>query len=54
MEPSHVLAAMGVPRERAMGALRLSLGHATTSNEVSRAVDIVGSAVRRLRERARP
>ena len=32
MEPSHVLAAMGVLAERALGALRLSLGPASTSS----------------------
>lgn len=54
MEPSHVLAAMGVPRQRAMGALRLSLGHTTTEADIDRAVAAVGAAIRRLRERVRP
>lgn len=49
MEPSHVLAAMGVPRELSMGALRMSLGHTTTVADVDRAVDVVADAVRRLR-----
>lgn len=49
MEPSHVLAAMGVPRELAVGALRMSLGATTTSADVDRAVDVVSSAVARLR-----
>ena len=53
MEPSHVLAAMGVPRETARGALRLSLGHTTTRGDVAAAVDIVGTAVARLRSHAR-
>ncbi len=30
MEPSHVLVAMGIDRTRALGSLRLSLGHTTT------------------------
>ena len=51
MEPSHVLAAMGVPRERARGALRLSLGHTTTRDDVVAAVSIIGTAITRLRER---
>src|SRR5207237_2017724 len=38
LEPSHVLAAMGVPRAEAMGALRLSLGPTTSDAEVGRAV----------------
>ena len=49
MEPSHVLAAMGVDREVALGALRLSLGHATTEADVERGIDAITSAVERLR-----
>jgi cysteine desulfurase len=49
MEPSHVLAAMGVERRRAMGALRLSLGRTTTDADVDRGIDAVVDAVRRLR-----
>jgi cysteine desulfurase len=49
MEPSHVLAAMGVPRERALGALRLTLGHETTGDEAERAAQVVIDAVARLR-----
>lgn len=50
MEPSHVLAAMGVDTERAKGALRLSLGHTTTQDDVDRAVAAVASAVEYLHE----
>ena len=32
--PSHVLAAMGVPPDLARGAIRVSLGHATTEAEI--------------------
>ncbi len=49
MEPSHVLAAMGVDRGVALGALRLSLGHATTDADVDRGIDAITSAVTRLR-----
>ena len=52
MEPSHVLAAMGVDRSHALGALRLSVGHTTTSADVDRAVEVIGGAVERLRRRA--
>ncbi|PZR81870.1 MAG: cysteine desulfurase, partial [Candidatus Aeolococcus gillhamiae] len=38
IEPSHVLAAMGVPRERAVGSLRLSLGTTTTDADVDLAL----------------
>ncbi|MDG2039781.1 MAG: hypothetical protein P8J30_04805, partial [Ilumatobacter sp.] len=49
MEPSHVLAAMGVDREVALGALRLSLGHASTEADVDRGIEAITSAVTRLR-----
>ncbi len=49
MEPSHVLAAMGVERSLAAGALRMSLGHTTTGADVDRAVEVVAGAVARLR-----
>jgi len=47
-EPSHVLAAMGVPREWAQGSLRLSLGHTTTQADIDDAIEIVDAAVKRL------
>ncbi len=49
MEPSHVLAAMGVGREWAAGSLRFSLGHTTTADDVDRATGALVGAVRRLR-----
>ena len=48
MEPSHVLTAMGVPAARAGGALRLSLGHDTSIDDVDATVDAVVSAALRL------
>lgn len=50
MEPSHVLAAMGVERDLAMGALRLSLGHTTMADDVERAIAAVTDSVARLKE----
>ncbi len=49
MDPSHVLAAMGIERAVAMGALRLSLGHTTTEADIDRAIDVIVASVRRLR-----
>lgn len=49
VEPSHVLEAMGVPRSRSLGALRLSLGPTTTDADVDLALDVVPVAVARLR-----
>jgi cysteine desulfurase len=53
LEPSHVLAAMGVDPMRARGALRLTLGHTTTGEDVDRAVEVVSAAVARLSVRDR-
>lgn len=50
MEPSHVLAAMGVTRGRSRGALRLTLGHTTTDADVERALDVITTAIDRLRQ----
>lgn len=49
MEPSHVLLALGIPAEEALGSLRMSLGPTTTAAEVDLAVDAVPAAVARLR-----
>ena len=49
MEPSHVLQAMGYSEREAMGALRLTLGHTTTAEEVHTALRAVPEAVERLR-----
>lgn len=49
MEPSHVLAAMGVPRRLAGGSLRLTLGRTTTEDDIARAVPTIAGAVHRLR-----
>ena len=49
MEPSHVLIAMGVPKELARGALRLTLGFASMDADVDLALDVVPAAVAQLR-----
>jgi cysteine sulfinate desulfinase/cysteine desulfurase-like protein len=41
---------MGVPRERGLGALRLSLGAETTGADVDLALEAVPAAVARLRQ----
>ena len=52
IEPSHVLVAMGVPEDRALGSLRLSLGASTTDADVDLALEAVPASVARLRETA--
>ena len=49
MEPSHVLAAMGVERQAAAGSLRLSLGWCTEPWEVERALEAIPACVEQLR-----
>ncbi len=48
-EPSHVLAAMGVSRDDALSSIRLSLGYASTDADVDVALDVIPTAVARLR-----
>ncbi|MBW3547135.1 MAG: cysteine desulfurase [Actinobacteria bacterium] len=52
LEPSHVLAAMGVSRRLAAGSLRLSLGWTTTDADVDHALRAIPTAVAQLRERS--
>jgi cysteine desulfurase len=47
---SHVLKAMGFSYEEITGSLRLSLGMHNTKDEVDRAVDILSSVIKELRE----
>jgi cysteine desulfurase len=49
VEPSPVLAAMGVPRELAVCALRFSMGRTTTEAEVEQVLATVGEVVRAVR-----
>jgi len=49
MEPSHVLAAMGVGRREARTAVRLSLGRSTTDADVAEGAAALLAAARRLR-----
>jgi len=53
MEPSHVLAAMGLPVELARSSVRLTLGWPTTEAEVEEAVATITAGVERLAGRTR-
>ncbi len=48
-EPSHVLAAMGLPRERALASIRLSLGFASTDVDVDTALAVIPATIDQLR-----
>jgi cysteine desulfurase len=47
-EPSAVLLALGIPRDAALGTVRLSLGRHTTENDVDRAADHLADTWRTL------
>lgn len=49
VEPSHVLAAMGLSHDLSRGSLRFSFGYQTTTDEVDRAVESINAAVKRSR-----
>jgi cysteine desulfurase len=52
VEPSHVLVAMGVPRELALGAIRFSLGRQTSETEIDRAAQVMPEVVAKVRKLA--
>ncbi|HEY4889280.1 MAG TPA: aminotransferase class V-fold PLP-dependent enzyme [Candidatus Dormibacteraeota bacterium] len=52
LDPSHVLLAVGLSLEQALGSLRLTTGYATTDDEISRAGAIIRSALARAPARA--
>jgi cysteine desulfurase len=50
MEPSHVLRAMGLSRERALGSVRFSFSRMNTDAEVDRVLAVLPGVIRRLQE----
>jgi len=50
LEPSHVLQAIGLPREIIHGSLRLTLGKETTQKEIDYVVKVLPKIVKKLRE----
>jgi cysteine desulfurase len=49
IEISHVIAALGIPKHRAGGSIRLSLGRDNTPEQITCAVQILGDVVQKLR-----
>ncbi len=49
LEPSHVLKAMGISGEAALGAVRFSLSRDTTEGEIDRVLEVLPAIVQRLR-----
>jgi cysteine desulfurase len=52
LEPSHVILALGYPRDRALGSLRLSLGKSNTDADIDLVLDRLPAMVARLRTMA--
>jgi cysteine desulfurase len=52
IDPSHVLLAMGMPRERALSSIRCSLGYATSEADVDTAVAVIPEVIAKLRAHA--
>jgi len=52
VEPSHVLVAMGVPHDLALGAIRFSLGHGSTGEDVDRVCEVMPGVVAKVRQLA--
>jgi cysteine desulfurase len=50
VEPSHVLLAIGLSRERARASLRFSLGHSNTDEQVDALIDAVAESATQLRK----
>jgi len=50
VEPSHVLVAMGISVDWAMGAVRCSLGRSTTAEDIDYVIECVEPLVRKLRQ----
>ena len=48
-EPSHVITAIGVPREWANGTIRITLSERNTVEEIDRTIDVLKESVGRLR-----
>lgn len=48
-DPSHVLRAMGIPRDMAQGSIRFSFGRSNSMDDVDYVVDILEKEVNRLR-----
>jgi cysteine desulfurase len=52
VEPSHVLVAMGVPRDLALGAIRFSFGRESTPADVERTAEVMPAVVTKVRKLA--
>ena len=54
VDPSHVLTAIGLTPAEARASVRLSVGRATTPDEIDRALELIPAAVARQRGVSKP
>ena len=52
LEPSHVLTALGISGDYAVGALRFSMGHTTRESDVDRVLEVLPPLIERVRAAA--
>ena len=52
VEPSHVLVAMGIPRDLALSAIRFSLGRESVAADIERVAEVMPGVVARVRKLA--
>ena len=50
LDPSHVLISMGIPHEKALGSVRLSLSHDNTEEDVDYILETLPPIIQRLRD----
>ncbi|TSC67553.1 MAG: cysteine desulfurase [Parcubacteria group bacterium Gr01-1014_66] len=50
MEPSHVIAALGIPQEYRSGSLRLTMGRKTTKKDIQYVLDVLPKIVHLLKQ----
>lgn len=50
LQPSHVLLAIGVPKENAHASLRVTLGKYTTEEDIDKVIEVLPGIISRLRE----
>ena len=51
LDPSHVLLAIGVPHDTALGSLRITIGDGTTEDDVNYFLSVIPKIVERLRRK---
>ncbi|MFQ5872968.1 MAG: cysteine desulfurase family protein [Dehalococcoidia bacterium] len=49
LDPSHVLSAIGIPAERAVGSLRLTVGRSNNDQQIDKVLEVLPGLIERLR-----